>query len=206
MEAHTPYPVTLTIDYPDRDLDRASTLLRPLLVVPVAILFALVSGPTAHAGDSRIVFESGGVVFAATALMLAFRGKYPRWWFDWNAAVTRFGLRVAAYAGLLTDEYPSTDEEQSVHLEITYPNAAELSRGLPLVKWLLVFPHLVVLSLLCVGAVFVVLAAWPTILFTGRYPRSLFDYVVGVLRWWVRVAAYAVLLVTDRYPPFRLAA
>jgi hypothetical protein len=198
------YPVGLEIDYPYRELDRLTTLLRPVTIIPIAILLGLVSGPTAHAGRD-IVFESGGVVFAATALMLVFRRKYPRWWYDWNVALTEFGLRVAAYAALLRDEYPSTDEKQAVHVVLRYPDAPrELDRWLPLVKWVLAIPHYLVLALLCVGAVLAVLGAWLAILFTGSYPRRLFDYVVGVLRWWLRVAAYAFLLTTDRYPPFRL--
>ena len=135
----------------------------------------------------------------------AFRQKYPGWWFDWNVALTAFGLRVMAYLALLRDEYPSTDEEQAVHLDIVYPDAKlELNRWLPLVKWLLALPHFIVLGLLAAAAVVCVILAWFAILFTGHYPRSLFDFVVGVFRWWVRVAAYAVLLTTDRYPPFRL--
>jgi hypothetical protein len=203
---HEEYPVGLEIDYPARELDRLTTLLRPVMIIPIALVLGLVSGPTAHAGTD-VVFESGGIVFAATALMLVFRRKYPRWWYDWNVALTELGLRVAAYAALLRDEYPSTDEKQAVHVEVRYPDAAhELDRWLPLVKWLLAIPHYFVLALLCVGAVFAVIGAWLAILFTGAYPRRLFDYVVGVLRWWLRVAAYAFLLLTDRYPPFRLSA
>jgi hypothetical protein len=198
------YPVGLEIDYPHRELDRLTTLLRPLTIVPIAIVLGLVSGPTAHAGRD-VIIESGGIVFAATALMLLFRRKYPRWWFDWNLALTGFGLRVAAYAALLRDEYPSTDQEQAVHVEISYPDAErELENWMPLVKWLLAIPHYLVLAVLFVGACFAVIGAWVVILVKGTYPRALFDYVVGVLRWWVRVAAYAFLLATDRYPPFRL--
>ena len=199
------YPVSLEIDYPDRDLDRVTTFFRPLVALPVLVLLALVSGSATH-GDSNVSFEAGGVLFLATALMLVVRQKYPRWWFDWNVALTKFGLRVTTYVALLRDEYPSTDEEQAVHVEIPYPDARTgLNRWLPLFKWLLAIPHLVVLAVLCVAAVFAVLGAWVAILFTGRYPRGIFDFVVGVLRWWLRVAAYAVLLTTDEYPPFRLA-
>jgi hypothetical protein len=137
--------------------------------------------------------------------MLVFRQKYPRWWFDWNLAVVRFSTRVSAYMALLSDEYPSTDEEQAVHIEIPYPDAAHgLNRWLPLVKWFLAIPHYFVLAFVCVAAVVAVILAWFAILFTGRYPRSLFDFVVGSLRWWLRVGAYAFLLTTDRYPPFSL--
>jgi hypothetical protein len=199
------YPVSLEIEYPDRDLDRVTTFFRPLVALPVLILLALVSGSATH-GDSDVSFEAGGILFLATALMLVVRQKYPRWWFDWNVALTKFGVRVMAYVALLRDEYPSTDEEQAVHVEIRYPDArTDLNRWLPLFKWLLAVPHVVVLALLCVAAVFAVLGAWVAILFTGRYPKGIFDFVVGVLRWWLRVAAYAVLLTTDEYPPFRLA-
>jgi hypothetical protein len=197
------FPVTLDIDYPDRALDRVTTFFRPFTVIPVAIVLGFVNGPTVQGKSKMYVAGSGGIVFTATALMLLFRQKYPRWWFDWNLALIRFSTRVMAYLALLTDEYPSTDEEQSVHIEIAYPRAAQdLNRWLPLVKWLLAVPHYILLALLAFGAVCCVIVAWFAILFTGRYPRGLFDFVVGVVRWWLRVAAYAFLLTTDRYPPF----
>ena len=148
---------------------------------------------------------AGGVLWAAVVLMLLFRRKYPRWWFDWNLELQRFGARVGAYLLLLRDEYPSTDEEQSVHLDIPYPDAEEqLNRFLPLIKWLLAIPHYIVLAILGLVALIVTVIAWLSILITGRYPLSMFAFVVGVSRWRYRVAAYAFLLTTDRYPPFRL--
>ncbi|TLZ38818.1 MAG: DUF4389 domain-containing protein [Gammaproteobacteria bacterium] len=197
------FPATLQVDYPDRDLDRLTTVFRLFTVIPIAVILALLTRGTVHAGAANHVVGSGGIVFLATVLMLLFRQKYPRWWFDWNLALTRFSTRVAVYLALLRDEYPSADDEQAVHIQIPYPDAKqELNRWLPLVKWFLAIPHYVVLWFLSIAAFFCVIIAWFAILFTGRYPRSLFDFVVGVFRWWLRVAAYAFLLSTDRYPPF----
>ena len=209
-----PYPATLEIEYPDRQLDWLTSFLRPLTFVPIGIVLALVSGPTALGGSEHeavssgrvVVFGAGGLLVLPVALMLVFRRKYPRWWFDWNLELTRFSTRCLAYLALLRDEYPSTDEEQAVHLDLRYPDAeTELGRYLPLVKWFLAIPHYIVLALLGVAAVFCVIVAWFAILLTGRYPRGLFEFVTGVFRWWLRVAAYAFLLITDRYPPFSLA-
>ncbi|TLY82581.1 MAG: DUF4389 domain-containing protein [Gammaproteobacteria bacterium] len=197
------FPATLQVDYPDRDLDRLTTVFRLFTVIPIAVILALLTRGTVHAGAANRVVGAGGIVFLATVLMLLFRQKYPRWWFDWNLALTRFSTRVAVYLALLRDEYPSADDEQAVHIQIPYPDAKqELNRWLPLVKWFLAIPHYVVLWFLSIAAFFCVVIAWFAILFTGRYPRSLFDFVVGVFRWWLRVAAYAFLLSTDRYPPF----
>ena len=198
------FPAVLEIEYPDHELDWMTTFLRPLSAIPAAIILGLLSGPAAHAGAKDLSLAAGGIVWLPTMLMLTFRRKYPRWWFDWNLELTRFSTRVASYLTLLTDKYPSTDEEQDVYFVIAYPNAAELNRWLPLVKWFLAIPHYLVLAFLAIGALFCVIVAWFAILLTGRYPPALFDFVVGVFRWWLRVAAYAFLLTTDRYPPFRL--
>ena len=201
------FPAMLEIDYPDRDLNRLTTFFRPFTVIPIAVVLGLVTRATVRAESANYVVGSGGIVFLATVLMLMFRRKYPRWWFEWNLALTKFGTRVAAYLALLRDEYPSTDEEQAVHIDIAYPAATrDLNRWLPLIKWLLAIPHCIALCFLWVAACFCVIIAWFTILFTGRYPRALFDFVVGVFRWWLRVAAYAFLLTTDQYPPFSLSA
>jgi membrane protein YdbS with pleckstrin-like domain len=209
--ASTPYAASLTVDYPER-LDRLSTLLRALWAVPIFILLSLLTATgnetvITETGES-IASSGGGILaglFVATALMIAIRVRYPRWWFDFARELTRFGARVGSYLALLTDRYPSTVEEQSVHLEIDYPEVErDLNRWLPLVKWLLAIPHCVVLFFLIIGAIIAVVIAWFAILITGRYPRPLFDYVVGVGRWSLRVNAYAFLLVTDRYPPFSL--
>ena len=191
----TDYAARLSIEYPDRPLNRLSTFLRIIYVIPIAIVAALLSPQAGWAG----------VLFAPVLLMILFRRKYPRWWFDFNLQLSRLSTRVGAYMALMSDTYPSTDEEQYVHLELDYPDAErDLNRWLPLVKWFLVIPHVIVLVFLSIGALLAAIGAWFVILFTGRYPRGIFDYIEGVLRWWLRVEAYAVLLITDEYPPFRL--
>ena len=200
------YPVSLSIDYPER-LNRLTTFFRLFTVIPIAIVLSLiVSLGSRGDGDGGLSFGyAAGFVFLPTLLMLLFRRKYPRWWFDWNLALVRFSTRVGAYIGLLTDVYPSTDEEQSVHIEIPYPDVPkDLNRWLPLVKWFLAIPHYIVLACLLIAAIVCVVIAWFAILFTGRYPEGLFDFVVGVSRWGLRVAAYAFLLTTDQYPVFSL--
>jgi len=207
------YPARLEIDYPDQH-DRVTTLFRVFLIIPIAIVIGVL---TTGATQTQTVYDqsgevvrtsSGGIgtgLFLATLLMILFARRYPRWWFDFALELARFGARVCAYLVLLTDQYPSTVEEQSVHLQIDYPDVErDLNQWLPLVKWLFAIPHFLVLAVLSVAAFFAVVIAWFAILFTGRYPRGLFDFVVGVGRWGLRVQAYAILLVTDRYPPFSL--
>jgi hypothetical protein len=201
------YPLTYSVDYPDRDLNRLTTFFRIFTVIPIAIIVQTVSGATySYGSDTTTAFvAAGGFLFAAPLLMILFRKKYPRWWFDWNRELLRFTNRVGIYLALLNDQYPSTDEQQSLHLEIDYPNAeTDLARGMPLVKWFLAIPHYIVLVFLYIAVIVCVIIAWFAILFTGRYPRSLFDFVMGVQRWGLRVVAYAFLLVTDKYPPFSL--
>ncbi len=201
------YPVQFDVDFPARPLDRLSTALRLFLALPIVFILTALSGDTFGDGDhsTRNEIVIGGVaVFLPLVLMLVVRRKYPRWWFDWNLNLMRFGNRVTAYLALLDDHYPSTDEEQSVHLEFAYPDTQRMNRWLPLVKWILAFPHYVVLFFLGLGALVAVMLAWFAIMFSGTYPRALFEYIVGVLRWWNRVNGYAFTLVTDQYPPFRL--
>ena len=202
------YPASLSVDYPDRELNRLTSFFRLIVIIPIGVILYLVSGAVYRSGDESqwvVAISAGGVLFLATMLMLVFKQKYPRWWFDWNVALTKFSARVGAYLALLRDEYPSTDEDQAVHIEIPYPDAKTgLNRWLPLVKWLLAIPHYIVLFFLVIAAFFVVIVAWFAILFTGRYPKGMFEFVVGVMRWSLRVSAYAALLTTDEYPPFTL--
>ena len=211
LPAASDYPAALDVDYPDRPLNRLTTFFRFFTIIPIAIVVSTVSGATqVYSGGTGsnatvVVVGAGGVLVAGPLLMILFRQKYPRWWFDWNLELTRFSTRVSVYAALLDDRYPSTDEQQAVRLQLRYPDVRnELNRWLPLVKWLLAIPHYIVLAFLSLAAFVGVVIAWFAIVFTGRYPRALFDFVVGVGRWALRVAAYAFLLTTDRYPPFSL--
>ena len=209
--ARAPYAARLTVDYPEK-LDRFTTFFRLIWIIPIAIILSLLTAT----GNTTVMTETGeritgsggglsGGLWLATLLMIVFRVRYPRWWFDFARELTRFGTRVGAYLALVTDQYPSTVDEQAVHLEIDYPEVErDLNRWMPLVKWFLAIPHYIVLIFLWLAAIVAVVIAWFAILLTGRYPRPLFDFVVGVSRWSLRVAAYAFLLVTDRYPPFSL--
>jgi len=218
MSDYPEYAARLEVDYPEK-LDRLTTFFRIIWIIPIAIILGLISGAGETVTYTVVLNEAGDVMLrtrdaagglasglvAATALMIIFRQRYPRWWFDFSRELTRFGARFGAYLFLLTDQYPSTVEEQSVHLEIDYPDVnSDLNRWMPLVKWLLAIPHYIVLFFLAIAAFFAAICAWFAILATGQYPRALFDFIVGVGRWGLRVDAYAFLLVTDRYPPFSL--
>ncbi len=203
----TEYPVKLTVDYPEK-CDRLTTFFRFFVAIPILIILAMLTGYCGENHECHRWYQYAygvGFVIGPVLLMILFQKKYPRWWFDWNVALTKFVARIDAYLALLTHEYPSTDDEQRVHLEIPYPDVEkELGRGMPLIKWLLVLPHVIVLTFLYVAVCVCVIIAWFAILFTGKYPVGLFNFVVGVMRWSLRVYAYSVLLTTDVYPPFSL--
>ncbi len=202
------YPVTFSVDYPERKLNRLTTFFRIFTAIPIAIVIGLLPGAelagSAQSNGFSGAIAVGSIIFLPLVLMLLFRKKYPRWWYDWNLELLRFGNRIGVYLLLMDDEYPSTDEQQSVHLDFAYPDAEQLQRGMPLVKWLLAIPHYIVLFFLSIGVFFAVIGAWFAILFTGRYPRGIFKFVEGTIRWHNRVTGYALTLVTDQYPPFRL--
>ena len=206
------YPVQFSVAYPDRDLNRATTFFRIFAAIPIVIVLGAIDGGSSYSSPAghyswSVAAGAGGVLFFGPLLMILFRQKYPRWWFDWNLQLARFSSRVGVYLALMDDTYPSTDEEQSVRLNFPYPDAREgLTRWMPLVKWFLAIPHYIVLFFLSIAAFVCIVIAWFAILFTGRYPRGLFDFIEGVLRWWTRVIAYAFVLVTDEYPPFSLSA
>ncbi len=208
-ETVRPYPATLSIDYPDKPRNRLTCFFRAFTVIPIYIILALLMGATTgwKADSNAWSYGCYGFVFLPLVLMILFRQKYPKWWFDWNLNLTRFSYRVAAYFLLLRDEYPSTDEEQAIHIDIAYPDVRkDLRRWLPLFKWIMAIPHYIILAFIGIGAGVVTVIAWFAILFTGKYPKGLFDFVINYERWCLRVAAYAFLLTTDQYPPFRLGA
>jgi hypothetical protein len=210
VQEHQSYPVRFSVDYPDRSLDRVTTAFRIFVSIPIFVVLGTVSGGTSwqwsHGrGTTAMAAGAGGLLFFGPLLMILFRRKYPRWWFDWNLELQRFTNRLGAYVALMDDRYPSTTDHQSVHLDYDYPDVAnDLNRWLPLVKWFLAIPHFIALFFLDLAAVIAVIVAWFAILFSGRYPKGLFDFVEGVIRWNNRVLAYAFILVTDRYPPFSL--
>ncbi len=189
FSASVPYPASLNIDYPDRKLNKLTSFFRIFTMLPVAVLMSLL----------------GFVTSIPLVLIILLRKTYPKWWFDWNLAFVKFSTRVKAYMFLINDAYPSTYEDQNVYIEMVYPDAkTQLRRGLPLVKWFLAIPHFVVLYFLAIATSLCEIIAWFAILFTGRYPKGLFDFVVGVMRWSFRVMAYACLMITDQYPPYSL--
>jgi hypothetical protein len=208
VEGRPSYPVQFSVAYPDRELNRLTTFFRLIVAIPIVIVLGAIGGHESYASgdnDWTVAAGTGGLLFFAPLLMILFRQKYPRWWFDWNLQLLRFSNRVCVYVALMDDAYPSTDEEQSVVLEFPYPDAKDgLNRWLPLVKWLLAIPHYVILFFLTLAAIVAVIVAWFAILFTGRFPRGIFDFVEGVIRWWNRVIGYAFILITDEYPPFSL--
>ncbi len=203
------YPVQFSVEYPDRELNRLTTAFRLIVAIPIVIVAGSIGGHegafTAGRHGGTVAAGTGGLLFLAPLLLIVFRQKYPRWWFDWNLELLRFSNRIGAYLALMDDRYPSTDEHQAVALDFPYPDATrDLNRWLPIVKWLLAIPHYIVLAFLWLATLVAVVIAWFVILFTGRYPRGIFDFVLGVFRWTNRVVGYAFLLVTDQYPPFRL--
>jgi hypothetical protein len=204
------YPVQFSVAYPDRELNRLTTFFRIFVAIPILIVVGALGGHESYAEGGRnwtVAAGAGGLLFFAPLLMIVFRQKYPRWWFDWNLQLQRLSNRVAVFLALMDDTYPSTDEEQAVTLTYSYPDVPnDLNRWLPLVKWLLAIPHYLILIFLTIAGLISVIVAWFAILFTGRYPRGLFDFVEGVMRWWNRVIGYAFVLITDEYPPFSLSA
>jgi hypothetical protein len=184
------YPVRFDVQYPEQ-LSRWLIFVKWILAIPhFLILYALnaVAGICVLIGFFAILFTR----------------QFPRGLWDFVVNTRRWNENNSAYIALMRDEYPPFSWEPGVYpvtLEVDYPE--EMNRWLPLVKWLLAIPHLIVLSVLYIAAIVVIIIAWFAILFTGQFPRGMFDFVVGVMRWNNRVYAYFYLL-RDEYPPFSL--
>jgi len=190
MEAGAAYPVTLAVDYPERQL-RWKTLLRLFLAIPVFI-FAL------------FIVGAQWAMACAIWIAIVLRGRIPCWMFDSQVALTRWQVRALSYCLLLTDSYPPFEGDYPIRFDVEYPERVS--------RWKVLFwkiftatPHMVVLGFLWIGAYVAIVIAWFAILFTGRFPRGLHEYVAGVVRWSMRVQAY-VFSLTDDYPPFSLSA
>ncbi|HXF51426.1 MAG TPA: DUF4389 domain-containing protein [Dehalococcoidia bacterium] len=190
-EASPPYPLTYDVAYPER-LSRWLIFVKWLLAIPhLVILYVL-----------QIVAQ---LLTFLSFFAILFTGRFPRGLFDFNVTIYRWAANVSAYVGLMRDEYPPFSGEPGrypVAFDIEYPE--RLSRWLIFVKWLLVIPNVIVLVLLALVAAVLYIVVFFAILFTGRFPRGLFDFVVGVNRWSYRANAYSSWLMTDRYPPFSL--
>ena len=185
------------------DRNRLTAFFRLIIVLPVAIYssaFAIDSMSTDTWG-----YSLGGLIVLPTFLALVFRGIYPSYALAFNHALISLETRVNAYALLLTDDYPSIEENDIV--KITLPevgNGSQLSRVMPLVKWFLAIPLYVMGIIYLVYGIFLTLFAWFSILFTGKYPVWSADAMVGILAFYNRVYGYAFILVTDEYPSFSL--
>ena len=185
------YPVKLNIDYSESS-NRLTAIFRLILVIPIVFILALIS-------------TYAEALSLAIAMMILFKEKYPKWWFEWHIGITKLTYRIAAYVFLMRDEYPSTDHDQSVQIDVPYPDVKnDLKRWMPLVKWFLVIPHIIALIFIFIGVLICTVFSLIVILFTGRYPKGIFDFAEGFFRWTLRVSAFALLLTTDEYPPFRL--
>ena len=190
MEAGVAYPVTLAVDYPERQ-SRWKTLLRLFLAIPVFV-FAL------------FIVGAQWAMACAIWIAIVLRGRIPRWMFDSQVALTRWQVRALSYPALLTDAYPPFEGDYPIRFDVQYPE--RVSRWKVLIwKYITSMPHGFVLQFLWIGAFFSVIIGWFFILITGRFPKGLHGYVAGVIRWQMRVHAYSFSL-TDVYPPFSLSA
>ena len=197
MSVSTPYPAQVEL-HADGHITRWRPLIQWLLAVPQLMV-------------AEVLSSLRGVLTLISLFTVLFTKEIPRPLFDVIAMTYRYEWRAMSYALFLHEDYPPFDfrpasaddgAERHTTLSLAYPG--QLNRWAPLYKWFLAIPHYVILAVLSIGALFAVVAAWFSILFTGRYPRTLFNYVVGVMRWSNRVSAYAFVLATDKYPPFRL--
>lgn len=193
MPEYADYAARLDVNYPGRS-NRLTVLIRLILAIPVIIIVGLING-------TRIM----QLVWLLVVLALLIVKRYPEILWTVQSWFAVFSTRTTLYIDLLADGYPWNDDP-TVRIELDEPDGSQLSRFLPLIKWLLALPHYIVLALLGIVAFVCIVLAWLAILITGSYPAPLFNFVLGVNRWGFRVNAYVFVLNTDRYPPFSLKA
>mmetsp|Transcript_12298 Transcript_12298/g.29571 ORF Transcript_12298/g.29571 Transcript_12298/m.29571 type:complete len:269 (-) Transcript_12298:213-1019(-) len=186
------YPARLEVDYREDDVSRIEVLLRIFKIIPVLLFSAFV----------------GSTLYLSTLIMVMFQLKYPRWWFDFRLEYKRYSTRIGTFVALMTDKYPSTTDEQIVHLDIDYPGqdvSQSMNRWGPLYKIILSVPHFFICFALKIGYLLALVVVWIYLLVAGgKYPKFIFDYIVSYWRWSLRYDAYTFLLVTDEYPPFSM--
>jgi len=193
-QIETQIDVTLT------ERNRVTALFRLILVVPMAIFVASFAPAWSNNTDSWSV----GLLVFPVALTLVFRQVYPSYLLTFNEALLSLQTRVDAYVLLLTDEYPSIEENDVVSVTFPEVDAKALSRWLPLIKWFIAIPLYLLGVAYIIYAAFLTLFAWFSILFTGNFPEFCAEGIVGVIAYWNRVVGYALVLVTDEYPTFSL--
>ena len=193
-QIETQVDVTLT------ERNRVTALFRIILVVPMAIFVASFAPNWSNNSDSWTI----GLLILPVALAIVFRQVYPSYLLTFNEALLSLQTRVDAYVLLLTDEYPSIEDNDVVSVTFPEVDAKSLNRWLPLVKWFLAIPLYLVGIAYIIYAAFLTLFAWFSILFTGNYPEFCAEGVVGTIAYWNRVVGYALVLVTDEYPSFSL--
>ena len=190
------------IDVSLTERNRLTAFFRIILVVPMAIFLASFA-PTDLSADGSNYWAVGFLVLP-TALAIVFRRIYPSYLLVFNEALLSLQTRVDAYILLLTDEYPSIEENDIVSVTFPSVDAKQLNQWLPLVKWFLAIPLYIVGLFYIIYAALLTIFAWLTVIFTGNYPEKCAEGVVGTIAYWNRVAGYALLLVTDEYPTFSL--
>jgi hypothetical protein len=190
------------IDVSLTERNRLTALFRIILVMPALLFLASFSPDSAFSEDNIGIYA--GLLALPAALAIVIRQVYPSYVLAFNEALLSLQTRVDAYLLLLTDEYPSIEENDVVSVTFPEVDAKQLNRWLPLIKWLLALPLYLVGIVYVIYAAVLTVIAWFSVLFTGNYPEFCAEGVVGTIAYWNRVAGYALLMVTDEYPTFSL--
>jgi len=187
-----------------KDRNRTTVFWRGILAFPVIIFVATFTQATFAENDSW-GFGTTGVIVIPALLAIVVRGKYPSYVLTFNHALVELSTRLAAYVLILNDKYPSIEANSKV--AVLFPDVEggkKLNRWLPLVKWFLAIPHYIVGAVYLVISLVVTFIAWIQTSITGKYPEWAGEIVLGTISYWNRVQGYMLLLVTDKYPTFRL--